>query len=103
LVIVSITAYGHAFGASESVLWGFGNSSPGANPHAGLIMDASGNLYGTTIGGGDDVNEFGLAGTVFEIYKVPPPPPPPPGTATVSTTEIGFYSVGIGTPPRVRR
>lgn len=49
--------------ASYQVLYSFGASSTdGANPNAGLIMDAGGNLYGTT--------EFGGAhnqGTVFKL------------------------------------
>jgi hypothetical protein len=42
-------------GYSEAVLHGFGtspNASDGANPAAGLLIDASGNLYGTTEYGG---------------------------------------------------
>ena len=48
----------------ESVLYSFGTttSGDGANPRAGLVMDASGNFYGTTFGGGSTG-----AGTVFEI------------------------------------
>jgi uncharacterized repeat protein (TIGR03803 family) len=38
------------------------NGTDGANPQAGLIADANGNLFGTAAGGG--VNNFG---TVFEI------------------------------------
>jgi uncharacterized repeat protein (TIGR03803 family) len=37
----------------------------GSDPEAGLIMDGSGNLYGTTSGGGD-ANGYG---TVFEVVK----------------------------------
>jgi uncharacterized repeat protein (TIGR03803 family) len=40
------------------------NPSSGATPTAGLIMDASGNLYGTTHGGG--ANGYG---TVFELVN----------------------------------
>jgi len=51
---------------NESVLWSFGNGTDGALPYAGLLMDAAGNLYGTTWSGGTG----GLrndAGTVFEL------------------------------------
>ncbi len=48
---------------TEQVLYNFKYKSPkGANPNAGLIRDASGNLYGTTMLGG----AFNW-GTVFEL------------------------------------
>jgi uncharacterized repeat protein (TIGR03803 family) len=51
---------------TETVLHSFANSPPilhnGCHPIASLIMDASGNLYGTTVVGGVDNN-----GTVFEV------------------------------------
>jgi uncharacterized repeat protein (TIGR03803 family) len=37
-------------------------TTDGAGPDAGLILDASGNLFGTTSGGGKQGN-----GTVFEV------------------------------------
>jgi uncharacterized repeat protein (TIGR03803 family) len=47
---------------SESVLWTFGNPRDGALPHAGLVMDQNGDLYGTTQLGGPS-----YFGTVFEL------------------------------------
>ena len=56
---------------TESTLWSFGSGSDGSSPEASLIMDESGDLYGTTYGGG--VNG---GGTVFELF----PPSMPGGT-----------------------
>jgi len=47
---------------TESVLHAFTGGNDGADPFAGLIFDAAGNLYGTTAYGGAD----GF-GTVFEL------------------------------------
>jgi uncharacterized repeat protein (TIGR03803 family) len=47
---------------TESVLHSFAGGTDGATPHSGLTFDASGNLYGTTQGGGTS-----SAGTVFEL------------------------------------
>src|ERR1039458_2304305 len=51
-------------GWTEKVLYSFGNvaDADGANPFAGLVFDAAGNLYGTTYAGGTYRN-----GTVFEL------------------------------------
>ena len=54
----------------ETVLYSFTGGADGANPHAGLVPDAQGNLYGTTYFGGDPacVSEgtYGC-GTVFKL------------------------------------
>jgi uncharacterized repeat protein (TIGR03803 family) len=50
-------------GWTEKKLHNFGNGTDGTSPDAGLILDRSGNLYGTTTSGGGTYN----AGTVFEI------------------------------------
>jgi uncharacterized repeat protein (TIGR03803 family) len=47
----------------ERVLRSF-DSTDGGNPYSGLIFDASGNLYGTTYGGGTHSD-----GAVFEIKR----------------------------------
>jgi uncharacterized repeat protein (TIGR03803 family) len=49
---------------TDTVLWNFegGGSRDGAYPFAGLHLDSTGNLYGTTYSGGD----YGY-GTVFEL------------------------------------
>jgi uncharacterized repeat protein (TIGR03803 family) len=48
---------------TETVLYSFGgNTSDGSTPQAGVIIDAAGSLYGTTMAGGT----FGW-GTVFEL------------------------------------
>lgn len=49
-------------GWTETVLYNFQNGSDGAAPWGGLVMDSSGNLYGTTVGGGS-----GAGGTIFEL------------------------------------
>jgi uncharacterized repeat protein (TIGR03803 family) len=55
---------------NESILWSFQNASAtdGCHPTGNLIMDASGNLFGTTSGGGANVTVCnGGCGTVFEL------------------------------------
>ena len=49
-------------GWRENILHYFTGSPDGANPTAGLVFDAQGNLYGTTALGGTD-----NYGTVFEV------------------------------------
>jgi len=66
---------------TEKVLYNFGaTTSDGALPITGMIFDAKGNLYGTTLAGG----AYGL-GTVFELS---------PGTGGVWTEKI-LYSFGV--------
>ncbi len=47
----------------ETVLYSFANNPDGANPYAGVVLDAKGNLYGTTFRGG----AYSDWGTVFKV------------------------------------
>lgn len=49
-------------GGNETVLHAFSRPKYGDYPEEGLVLDAAGNLYGTTTGGG-----HGGAGTVFKL------------------------------------
>jgi uncharacterized repeat protein (TIGR03803 family) len=51
-----------ASGWQEQLLHSFGNGTDGQTPGSPLLLDAAGNLYGTTQGGGSTGN-----GTVFEL------------------------------------
>jgi uncharacterized repeat protein (TIGR03803 family) len=50
-----------------TVLHSFTAGEDGVSPYAGLTMDGSGNLYGTTVVGGGSAECVGGCGTVFEI------------------------------------
>jgi len=49
-------------GGSDTVLHSFGGTGDGAEPYNSLLMDSSGNLYGTTVIGGAHAD-----GTVFKL------------------------------------
>ena len=51
----------------ESVLYSFTGGGDGGLPHAGLILDAAGNLYGTTLSGGAANCENLGCGVVYKI------------------------------------
>lgn len=65
IALISFTELGWAAAPGQKVLYAFQGGSDGAYSVSGLIFDASGNLYGTTAGGG-----MAGAGTVFELMPV---------------------------------
>jgi uncharacterized repeat protein (TIGR03803 family) len=69
------TVFKVAADGSETILHSFAKTPDGANPAGGLMMDAAGNLFGTTFAGGNG------SGTVFEIA--------PDGTETLVHTFAG--------------
>ena len=72
-----------------NVLYTFTGQGDGANPYAGLTMDAAGNLYGTTYAGGS----YGQ-GTVFELMQS--------GSSYVIATLYSFQGGSDGAQPRAR-
>jgi uncharacterized repeat protein (TIGR03803 family) len=52
---------------NETIIHNFGSGADGGYPQAGLTLDASGNLYGTTVSGGSASCAPDGCGTVFEL------------------------------------
>src|SRR4051812_22023889 len=59
---LTITATAAQAGHKFQVLYTFSGKADGGNPHGTLLQDKQGNLYGTTVQGGD-----GGYGTVFRL------------------------------------
>jgi uncharacterized repeat protein (TIGR03803 family) len=84
---VLLTAGQLAHAQTENLLYSFGSQSgDGESPSAGVIMDASGNLYGTTTSGGLACDSTLGCGTVFKLV--------PPTEAGGSWTEDILYKFG---------
>jgi uncharacterized repeat protein (TIGR03803 family) len=77
---------------TETDLYTFDGGTDGGAPNGTLIFDDIGNLYGTTVGGGDEVC---LCGTVFELS-----PPAAPGGNWTFTTLYSFGGGNDGAEPR---
>lgn len=73
---------------TETILWDFGPSPDGYNPSGNLLLDASGNLYGVTSGGGANFN----GGTVFEISGVGAAD----GQISLSEQHLQFPTTAVG-------
>jgi len=57
-------------GWAEKILHSF-NGTDGYDPYAGVILDAAGNLYGTTTNGGTGSCPYGGCGVVYELVRQP--------------------------------
>ena len=56
-----------AYSQTYEVIYNFTGVPDGSGPESGLTMDAAGNLFGTTTGGGDGLCNGSGCGTVFKL------------------------------------
>lgn len=71
---------------TETILYKFKGGTDGAQPTAGLVFDTAGNLYGTTVSGGQPPDGYRDNGTVFQLK------PSQGGT----WTETVLHTFGVG-------
>jgi uncharacterized repeat protein (TIGR03803 family) len=76
---------------SEKVLFRFEGGNQGQNPEAGVVFDAAGNLYGTTIFGGPICRNNLCGGTVFKLT-------PKAGGGWTDTVLYGFSNSSVENP-----
>jgi uncharacterized repeat protein (TIGR03803 family) len=76
----------------ETILFNFGNDAGGGYPYSRPIFDAAGNLYGTTLNGGNTGN-----GVVFELS----PPARRGGAQWTETVLHSFDDANDGVEPRM--
>ena len=71
IAVIAFLPSNLAAGAKERILYRFTGGTDGGAPSSGLIMDAAGNLYGTTSSGGDlnQCSNLGC-GTVFKLTRL---------------------------------
>src|SRR5579863_9118559 len=68
--VLTLIVVSNARSASrEKVLYSFTGGTDGGDPAAGLVLNKAGNLYGTTVVGGNGAACSGGCGTVFELTK----------------------------------
>lgn len=89
LAVVAVALFASGASASESVLYAFTGGADGGTPNGPPIADASGNLYGTTLYGG----QYGY-GAVFRLA-----PPTTPGKKWTETVLYSFLGGLDGSGP----
>jgi uncharacterized repeat protein (TIGR03803 family) len=93
-VVYKLTRSGRRF--SESIIWAFHGGNDGAFPYAGLLMDQTGALFGTTYEGGlrqcsTRPSDYGGCGTVFKLT--------PSGSGYTKTRLYAFKGCTDGAAP----
>jgi uncharacterized repeat protein (TIGR03803 family) len=87
---VALLTPGQAYAQTETILRSFGlGTGDGHNPYASMVMDSSGNLYGTTVNGGAHSD-----GVVYELS-----PPVSPSTTWTETLIHSFGGTNDGINP----
>ena len=76
---------------TETILYSFSRSSAGGTPNGNLVIDRSGNLYGTTFEGGDFQCYSNGCGVVFELS--------PTSNGWVETVLHAFHGGSDGEQP----
>jgi len=66
LLLITFGAGDAALASKYKVLYGFSGGVDGGGLYSGVIIDASDNLYGGTVGGGD-----GGGGTIYQLQRQP--------------------------------
>lgn len=79
---------------TESVLYSFVGDLDGMEPVGGVVLDAAGNLYGTTFGGGHTAHCTNACGIVFQLK-----PPSAPGGSWTETVLHRFKGKADGIQP----
>ena len=54
-------------GYTESIIHNFGSGTDGPDPHAGVVLDTAGNVYGTTPSEEPERNARSSCGTVYQL------------------------------------
>ena len=77
ILIVALVVLGPPLSANaqEKVIYNFQSVPDGSSPHADLVMDAKGNLYGTTAGGGASTcaEQSGGSSPCGVVFRLTPP------------------------------
>jgi uncharacterized repeat protein (TIGR03803 family) len=81
-------------GYKESILYAFAGAPDGQGPSAGLTIDSTGALYGTTYVGGNGCLPYGGCGTVFKLT--------PSGSAYSETVLYSFQHANDGAYPSAK-
>ena len=91
-LVLTVAAIPSAQAQTFTVLYQFTGGADGRSPHAGLLQDLAGNLYGTTFQGGDEIVTPRSAAEQFSSWM-------PPATKLCCTVSLMWETENC--PPQV--